>query len=180
MSYENSGRPSNSSRYSTSTLSTASSKTIALFGAESKTGSHFLQLALDAGYQVRALTLEETPSEQTNVRWVPTETYLNPKAIKTTVKGADFVVCMLNDIVLDLAAQEENQQPHRRVSVASSKGSNNNNNKNAGSFTKAKPVTSFLKLLYPILKKEPAVRVILYQVRWKILLACDNRSLLIH
>ena len=76
--------------------STTRSTVIALFGAFGPTGHHFLRLALDAGYQVRALvapgtTLEHDFDGVTSVKG----SLQDADKVQEVVYGSTFVVCML-------------------------------------------------------------------------------------
>jgi putative NADH-flavin reductase len=76
-----------------STVTTAS--TIAVFGATTKTGQAFVRLALDAGYQVRALLGNSKKMEtQTNLEWI-VGSLNDEQAIEDCVRHVDFVVCTL-------------------------------------------------------------------------------------
>ena len=73
-------------------------ETIALFGGTGGTGSAFLKLALDAGYQVRALV--RTPSKVSvgsnneHSLTVIQGSFDDTDKVEETIKGADYVVCM--------------------------------------------------------------------------------------
>eukprot|EP00934_Nitzschia_sp_Nitz4_P000466 Nitzschia sp. Nitz4//scaffold5_size260463//87803//88966//NITZ4_000968-RA/size260463-augustus-gene-0.7-mRNA-1//1//CDS//3329555298//466//frame0 len=107
-------RPSNSSsrkpyrttdkKHSVGTAATQpesdDTNTVAIFGANGVTGHYFLQLAVEAGYKVRALLppgvklsdFEGNP----NVRTF-TGTFDDEAKIARVVSKADYVVCMLHD-----------------------------------------------------------------------------------
>jgi len=115
--------------------------TIALFGAYSKTGNHFLRLALDAGYLVRALILAGGPTgcltefvHQPTFHGI-TGTLEEEDKIQRILRGADYVVCMLNDTL-----------PGKKEYPAGC-------------------LTSFIRLLYPLMKQEPSIQAFLFQVR---------------
>lgn len=74
-------------------------KTIALFGATGKTGNHFLQKALAAGYQVQALA--RNPSnlnfEESDLQ-VTKGDVLDQKAVNKVVDSADVVVSLFGHV----------------------------------------------------------------------------------
>ena len=134
--------------------------TIALFGANGKTGKHFLRQALVAGYQVRALvpnppiqvsTTGSNKSNSTVSSSTSNETCTfqefesqsafkkvcggldDSKAVRRTLRGADYVVCLLTDTLP----------------------------------TKDYPkdcLAGFIRRLYPLMQREPNIKVFLYQV----------------
>jgi hypothetical protein len=96
--------------------------TIGLFGIYSRTGNHFLRLALDAGYSVRVFLLpsasiidpstktkktitsaaiqdEFSNTEETLLKWIPAKRFNDKHAMQRTIKNVDYVVCMLSDTV---------------------------------------------------------------------------------
>ena len=76
--------------------SSSTRTTIALFGASSPTGHHFLRLALDAGYQVRALVTPGTTLEQDfDGVTVVNGSLQDADKVQEVVYGSTFVVCML-------------------------------------------------------------------------------------
>jgi len=120
--------------------------TIALFGATGATGHHFLRLAVDAGYQVCALIQAGHAANIKSFLDQPCVTFVtgaltDEYKMQQTVEGADYVVVMLGDTL-----------PTKKEYPAGC-------------------LTDFMQQLYPILKKEPTVSVLLYQVRallvWK-------------
>lgn len=132
-----------------------SNRVIGLFGAETKTGHHFLRAALDAGYLVRALLLPNYPSdsEYPNLEWVRGESLYDTEAIALIVKDVDFVVCMSN--AEDSAGTAMNDEPSvmpRKEQAPSILDS-------------TKPIASFMQLLYPIMKQQSSIKVFLFQVR---------------
>lgn len=74
-------------------------KTIALFGATGKTGNHFLQKALEAGYRVKALA--RTPSnlnfEGSDLQVIKGDV-LDQKAVNKVVDSADVVVSLFGHV----------------------------------------------------------------------------------
>ena len=74
-------------------------KKIALFGASGGTGQQFLQQALAAGYQVKALV--RTPSKITQqspqLEVIPGDV-LNPEEVTTVVAGTDIVVSLFGHV----------------------------------------------------------------------------------
>ena len=133
---------------SASSRTTSTATKIALFGGHGKTGKHFLRLALDAGYHVRALvppsnshhhnrmstrTLSEL-ADHTALRKTH-GTLQESQKVQKVLKGAQLVVCLLNDTL-------------------PSKG-------------KDYPkdcLANFMRLLYALMKKEGSIKVFLYQV----------------
>jgi hypothetical protein len=144
--------------------------TIALFGGHGKTGQHFLRLALDAGYRVRALlpvgcndssTAQTKQHHQhsttTNLGRGPGEninnnnasSYMLPSSlvrqfqgslqdatqVKRVIRGADFVVCLLNDTL----PSKKQDYTHNTLD-------------------------NFMRLLHPLLNQQRSVQVFLYQV----------------
>ena len=74
-------------------------KTIALFGGSGRSGQHFLQQALEAGYQIRALA--RTPSkieEESNRLEVIEGDVLNYDDVEKTVRGTDLVVSLFGHV----------------------------------------------------------------------------------
>jgi hypothetical protein len=114
--------------------------TIALFGASGKTGNEFIRLALNAGYLVRALIHDLKAGnmrelvDQDGLLFV-TGTLENEHKLEETVRGANYVVCMLGETL----------PTKQKYPVGC--------------------MTAFLGKLYPIMKREPSVSVFLYQVR---------------
>jgi hypothetical protein len=117
---------------------------IAIFGAYGVTGHYFLQLALEAGYHVRALMLPgivlEDMQGNDNLSLI-TGTLDDESKIRRVVKNASFVVCMLTDCDNTL------QDPPSAASHP--------------------PATTFdfIKHLCPILEDVGLCQVFLYQVR---------------
>jgi NmrA-like family len=103
----NSSAPMNNSKHtarsSEATSAEACEKTIALFGVNGVTGHHFLQLAIEAGYHVRALILPgfelDEMKENPNLTLVRGTMDDQPK-IHRVIRKAAYVVCMLNDCPL--------------------------------------------------------------------------------
>jgi putative NADH-flavin reductase len=71
-------------------------QTIALFGATGQTGRHLLQLALEAGFRVRALVRspEKLALEHQHLTVVPGDVR-DPGAVATTIQSADAVISVL-------------------------------------------------------------------------------------
>jgi hypothetical protein len=113
--------------------------TIALFGASGKTGNEFIRLALNAGYLVRALIHDLKAGnmrelvDQDGLKLV-TGTLENEHKLEETVRGANYVVCMLGETL-------PTKQKYPVGCMA-----------------------AFLGKLYPIMKRETSVSVFLYQV----------------
>jgi hypothetical protein len=112
---------------------------IALFGAEGKTGHHFLRLALDAGYNVNAYlspkvslrSLEEF-AHQPSLS-VTTGKLEDIEQLQQAISGAQYVVCMLNDTL-----------PGKKEYPAGC-------------------LVSFVNRLYPILQRESSVQLLIFQ-----------------
>jgi hypothetical protein len=124
--------------------------TIALFGANSPTGRHFLRAAVDAGYKVRSLvdgrcSLAEEFADQTACKWV-TGSINDASKVKRVLKGVDYVVSFLGDSV------------ETACSAAGRRSKRGQTDKYP-----AKQLTNFVKLLYPLMKKERSIQVFLYQ-----------------
>jgi putative NADH-flavin reductase len=74
-------------------------KKIALFGATGKTGKEFLNKALEAGYELKALA--RTPSKLTqssNLLTIVQGDVLDQKAVDETVEGTDLVVSLFGHV----------------------------------------------------------------------------------
>lgn len=128
-----------------------STKTIALFGAETKTGNEFLRMALDAGYAVRAMSLPHVPSQSdyAGLEWIRANSLYDKEAVELVIQDADFVVCMVNaESATEIDDEERCPKPKSATAVDASK-----------------PVTSFIDILYPLMKMEKSVQVFLFQVR---------------
>jgi hypothetical protein len=83
----------------------ACEKTIALFGVSGVTGHYFLQLAVEAGYHVRALILPgfELEDMKENPSLTLVHGTMDDQAkIHRVIRKAAYVVCMLNDCPLTL------------------------------------------------------------------------------
>lgn len=119
--------------YSSSTAITK----IAVFGAYGSTGKHFVRLAVDAGYHVRALIPPDRRSDsldQANVTLVH-GAIDDEKSLKRTLHGTDFVVALLADT---LTAKQYSKQ--------------------------ANFLENFVGKLYSVMQTEPQIKVFLYQV----------------
>jgi hypothetical protein len=116
---------------------------IAVFGAYGVTGHYFLKLALEAGYQVRALMLPGIVLDEMqgndNLSLI-TGTLDDENKIRRVVKNSSFVVCMLTDCENTLQAPPSAKSPP--------------------------PTTTFdfIKRLCPILENVGLCKVFLYQV----------------
>ena len=76
-------------------------ETIALFGADGCTGHHFLRLALDAGYRVRALVAPNTKLEgDFDDLTVIVGTFTDDAKIQEVLYSSTYVVCMVGESVL--------------------------------------------------------------------------------
>jgi hypothetical protein len=178
-------------------------QTIALFGAGSKTATHFLRLALDAGYHVRALLIQQSSSDHhhggmgavntevaataqalreeftdqaSSLHWVRADSIYEERACQRVLRGADYVVCMMNDAPMSCYVEAD-------AAAAGSKHSKTGTNKasrhrvNSASSTdrksiarckdRYKPIASFVQILYPLMKEVPTIQVFLYQVSRK-------------
>eukprot|EP00980_Cylindrotheca_fusiformis_P007554 scaffold1567_cov102-Cylindrotheca_fusiformis.AAC.5 len=112
LSEESSTRRSTDSKRESceATCLSTSDNVIALFGAYGTTGQYFLQLALEAGYRVRALVLpgiqlDMPPSK--NLTLV-TGTLDEVEKIERVIHKASYIVCMLNDCGKILVEKDEN------------------------------------------------------------------------
>jgi hypothetical protein len=88
-----------SSTYRPTSSSEVSDNVIALYGAYGVTGQYFLQLALEAGYQVRVLLPPGVDLEMpaSSLLKVYIGSMDEESKVKRTLGNAKFVVCMLND-----------------------------------------------------------------------------------
>lgn len=75
--------------------SEATPETIALFGLTGSTGSHFVKLALEKGYKVKALVRspEKVEIKNDNLEIIK-GSFTEEESIKNTVAGTDYVVSM--------------------------------------------------------------------------------------
>lgn len=74
-------------------------KKIALFGASGRTGQHFLALALQSGFEVRALVRNPKSIGQNNPNLVVvTGNVLNPDDVASVVEGTDVVVSLFGHV----------------------------------------------------------------------------------
>ena len=102
------------SQSSKTSRNTASEKTIALFGVNGVTGNYFLQLAVEAGYQVRALILPgfELEDMQANPNLTLIYGTLDDDAkIHRVIRKAAYVVCMLNDFPQSMVESASGSTP---------------------------------------------------------------------
>jgi hypothetical protein len=160
----------------------ASNKTIGLFGAETKTGQHFLRVALDAGYHVQALQLPNYFPHQhaasaiasdnddhdgdypQNLEWVRGDSLYDPQALALVVKGAQYVVCLAN--YHESAGPAMNDNPAAGPPPAKQQHHQRRPEQPATPhlpIDAAKPMACFIQLLYPILKQQPSLKVFLFQ-----------------
>jgi hypothetical protein len=132
------------SRSSNTTSSSSCERTIALFGVNGVTGNHFLQLAVEAGYQVRALILPgfelEDMRENPNLTLIH-GTLDDEAKIERVIRKAAYVVCMLNDCPQSIEISNENNPP-------------------------APSNYHFIQKLVPLMSKCSACKVLLYQVSY--------------
>jgi len=156
---------------------TSTTKTIALFGGTGKTGRPFLRLALDAGYRVRALVpprrrrrrlpsraardgiddeedddydygaefgVDDEEDDEDSIdhpylrRIVGDATDLD--SIRHALRKSDYVVCLdgLTDALPDVTSRH---------------------------YPASNYLTSFVRLLYPLMRQIPTIRVFLFQVK---------------
>ena len=74
-------------------------KKIALFGASGQTGQHFLELALERGFEVKALARNPKSINQNNPKLeVYTGDVLNIDHVRQVVEGADIVVSLFGHV----------------------------------------------------------------------------------
>jgi len=182
----------NASAAAAAASSNNNNNTIALFGAGSPTATHFLRLALDAGYHVRALLVQSdhalasrstypghasrtasalkeefysscmmnasssSSSSQQQLEWVRAGSVYDAAAVAAVVQNATYVVCMMNhpEAPLVCEGEQEAQQPVKY----------NAQKKAKAPLTPDQPLTSFLQVLYPLMRQEESIRVFLYQV----------------
>jgi hypothetical protein len=112
---------------------------IALFGIHGATGSHFVKLALDAGYRVQALvpptSLSKVTIQHDDLTLVEgTLDDGNAKSLARVVNRATYVVCLLGK---DVLPPKRDYPPHYLL--------------------------QFCKTLYPIMKESSSTKLFLYQ-----------------
>lgn len=74
-------------------------KKIALFGATGQTGQKFLELAINAGYELKVLVRDKTKLKTQNPRITIVEgDVLNPQDVDSTVEGAEIVVSLFGHV----------------------------------------------------------------------------------
>jgi hypothetical protein len=132
-------RSKEASTHSHSSKSIQRTNSIAVFGGQGTTGKHFLRLALDAGYHVRAL-VPPTGNKQQLFDDQPAFTKLegsldDVKLIQKALEGVDYVVCLLNDTLPTKTKYYPKQF-----------------------------LAGFVRRLYPLMKQERSIKVFLYQV----------------
>jgi hypothetical protein len=152
-----------------------SEETIAVFGAYGVTGHYFLQLAMEAGYKVRALvlpgiTLDDVSPASENLRLI-TGSFDEEEKVRRVVKNASYVVCLLNDCNKSL--QLKRQQEDARTCAANLENIPpilipNNEGAKDGKTSACSSNLKFMQTLLPILDELDKCRVILYQVRFGI------------
>ena len=127
-----------------------SEEIIALFGVHGKTGRYFMERAIEAGYNVKAMIFPGMQMEEydciRNLRFI-TGSHEEEDKIRKVVEKATYVVCLLND------SDEENFKPpvgNAPVGKGSSGYEFNNLN--------------FMHNLVPILEETDSCRVLLYEV----------------
>lgn len=109
---------------------------IALFGASGVTGGHFLTAALDAGYSVRCIPADDPREMGPHTEWDSIKLGLqDTEQLQAVVYRVDYVVIMLNDVLPSKGDYPTGFMP------------------------------SFIERLYTVLREEPTVQVVLFQVR---------------
>jgi hypothetical protein len=122
-----------------------------------------------------------------NLEWIRSESIYDPVAIRAALCNAEYVVCMMNPTETPLYAAVERTSggtgaqavvsssisgTRAATKRSSSATKDNQGNRTSSLITAAdpkKPLTSFLRVLYPLMKEEPSIQVFLYQVRFAIL-----------
>mmetsp|Transcript_7871 Transcript_7871/g.19534 ORF Transcript_7871/g.19534 Transcript_7871/m.19534 type:complete len:432 (+) Transcript_7871:105-1400(+) len=126
-----------------------SEETIALFGAHGKTGRYFMERAVEAGYNVKAMIFPGMQMEDydciRNLHFI-TGSYEEVEKIQQVVENATYVVCLLND------CNQENFQPPVG-NITEEKGSSGHDFNNL----------NFMHNLVPILQEIDTCRVLLYE-----------------
>jgi hypothetical protein len=149
-----------------------SEETIAVFGAYGVTGHYFLQLAMEAGYKVRALvlpgiTLDDVAPASENLRLI-TGSFDEEEKVRRVVKSASYVVCLLNDCNKSL--QLKRQQEDARTCAANLENippiMHPNRDEHDGKPSACSSNLKFMQTLIPILDELDTCRVLLYQVRF--------------
>ena len=108
---------------------------IALFGASGITGGHFLTAALDAGYSVRCIPADDPREMGSHTEWDTIKQELqDTEQLQTVVYRVDYVVIMLNDVMPGKSDYPDGF------------------------------MASFIERLYTVLREEPTVQVVLFQV----------------
>ena len=129
-----------------------SEETIAIFGAYGVTGQYFLKFAMEAGYKIHALLLPGIKLEDFEgnpyVRFT-TGTYDDIQKVRSVVRKASYVVCLLNDCG---PSQDPESLPPPKGNTDDGDDDGNNLNLN------------FMHNLVPILEESNSCRVLLYQV----------------
>jgi hypothetical protein len=145
-----------------------SNKTIGLFGAETKTGQHFMRAALDAGYHVRALQLPNLPncSDYPNLEWIYGNALYDTEALAMVVQNAQYVVCMANgqdSVGSALNHHHHHDDHHHHHRSGKTGGKSKPEQAPMIPIDATKPIACFIQLLYPLLKKQSSVKVFLFQ-----------------
>jgi hypothetical protein len=113
---------------------------IGLFGAHGATGTHFVKLALDAGYAIQALapSVDSVPLQNEHLTVIPGSIEDNNvhEAIPKVIRGATFVVCLLAD-TLQPTRKDDDYPEHKLL--------------------------QFLQILYPYMTKSSSVTLFLHQ-----------------
>lgn len=108
---------------------------IALFGASGITGGHFLTAALDAGYSVRCIPADDPREIGSHTEWDTIKKELqDTEQLQAVVFRVDYVVIMLNDVVPGKSDYPDGF------------------------------MASFIERLYSVLREEPTIQVVLFQV----------------
>ena len=114
----------------------ADQPSIALFGASGVTGGHFLTAALDAGYSVRCIPVDDPREMGSHTDWDTIKLGLKDmEQLQAVVYRVDYVVIMLNDVIPRKGEYPSGFLP------------------------------SFIETLYTVLREEPTVQAVLFQVR---------------
>jgi hypothetical protein len=186
------------------TTTSVTTPTIALFGVGSKTSIYFLRQALDAGYQVRAMIIQQSTAGKDSsgenhstlyphdiqvhalakeirdefsaqeasgiLHWIRADYIYDTNAIRRTIRNTQFVVCIMQD--------NAPLSSYGITPADDSTGTSKSVKKRQPSHIPSmilpmdpklcpdpnKPITSFIQLLYPLMKRETSIKVFLYQV----------------
>lgn len=179
---------SNSSNNSSNRNS--NSNTIALFGAGSPTAAHFLRLALDAGYRVRALLVQSDhalasrstyPGRASRLAKALKEEFADccsshphpqqPQQLEWVRAGSVYdaaaVAAVLQNATYVVCMMNhdaplvcEGEREARRPVKYNAQ----KKKREETPLAPDQPLTSFLQTLYPLMRREESIRVFLYQV----------------